>query len=277
MSRINPSRWKNAVNEPKIVFISGASSGIGEAAARYLAARGYRTILGARREDRLRNIADEICQRGGDAKAVYLDVANYDSVKSAIENSISMYGKIDVLVNNAGFGRLRWLDELDPLADIYNLIQVNLVGLIWLAQAVLPGMIAQRSGHIINMASLASFVGMPTYSIYAASKFGVRGFSESLRREVSGWGISVSGLYPGAVDTEFQSIAKVNRKTGMTTPKFLRLQTEDIARAVEGLIRRPRHSVIMPGILRPVLWLNVLFPKFVDRLTYGRFVSRERG
>ncbi len=189
----------------KIVFISGASSGIGEATARHLAQKNYRVILGARRLDRLNTISNEIRQAGGEATAMYLDVANLESIHNAVSDALSEYGKIDILVNNAGFGRLRWLEELDPKEDIYSQIQVNLVGMIWLTQSVLPGMIAQRSGHIINIASLASFIGMPTYSIYAASKFGVRGFSEALRREVRIWGINVTGLYPGAVDYRIQN------------------------------------------------------------------------
>lgn len=264
------------MDKSKIVFISGASSGIGEASARHLASKGYLTILASRRTERLLKLQAEIKQSGGEAYAVQLDVGELGSIQNAVRETLENFGKIDVMVNNAGFGCLRWLEELDPTDDISALIQTNLVGLIWLSQAVLPGMIAQRSGHIINIGSLASFIGTPTYTIYAASKFGVRGFTEALRREVSVWGISVSGLYPGAVDTEFKTIAKIQRKTGLTTPGFLRLQPEDVARVIEKLILHPRRSLVMPGIYHPILWLNSAFPQLVDWITYRRFVRRER-
>ncbi len=118
------------------------------------------------------------------------------------------------LLNNAGFGHLGWLEDLDPVHDIQAQLQVNLVAVIQMAREVLPHMIERRSGHIINMASVAGLVASPTYSVYAASKFGMRGFSEALRREVGVFGIHVSALYPGGVRTEFKEHTGAQRKTG---------------------------------------------------------------
>jgi hypothetical protein len=189
---------------------------------------------------------------------------------------LEQYQQIDLLVNNAGFGRLDWLEGLKPIEDVKAQIQVNLLGLIWTSQAVLPHMIERRSGHIINMASLAGWVAPPTYSIYAATKFGVRGFTEALRREVSPYGIHVSGIYPGAVDTEFGTQARIRRKTGMSTPKRMRLTADEVAQAVLRLAQRPRRAVILPGYMRWVVALNGLFPGLVDWAVRVRFVDRER-
>src|SRR4030067_1013501 len=142
------------------------------------------------------------------------------------------YGQIDVLLNNAGFGRLDWLETLDPVKDIEAQLRINLVAVIQTAREVLPHMIQRRSGHIVNMASMAGHVAMPTYTVYAASKFALRGFTEALRREVGVYGVHVSAIYPGGVKTEFGEHTGAKRKTGRTTPASLRLDAEDVARAV---------------------------------------------
>ena len=131
-------------------------------------------------------------------------------------------------------------------AGIAAQIGVNLTATIQLTGLVLPHMIARRSGVIINMGSLAGWVGTPTYSVYAASKFGVRGFTETLRREVGAFGVKVCGIYPGGVDTEFAEKAHIRRRTGLTTPRWLRLEAEDVARAVWSLALHPRRALILP-------------------------------
>jgi NADP-dependent 3-hydroxy acid dehydrogenase YdfG len=260
----------------KVVLITGASSGIGEACARRLAGDGYQVALVARRVDRLQSLASEISSAGGQALPVELDVSKLDEIQSGVEVVLEHFGSIDVLVNNAGFGRLKWLEDMDPIADIRSQIDVNLTGLIWMTHAVLPHMIAQQRGHIINMASTAAFVATPTYTVYAATKFAVRGFTEALRREVGIWGVHVSGLYPGAVDTEFQQHTAAKRKTGITTPKRLRLSADDVARTVSHLLQRPQKTEVIPGFMRLSVLLNSLFPGWVDYLVEKRFVLPER-
>jgi NADP-dependent 3-hydroxy acid dehydrogenase YdfG len=262
--------------EKKVVLITGASSGIGEACARRLAREGFRVALAARRIDRLVFISDEIEAAGGEAYPVKTDISNLDDIQTGVQKIIQYYGRIDVLVNNAGFGRLKWLEDMDPIADIRSQIDVNLTGLIWMTHAVLPHMIAQQRGHIINMASTAAFVATPTYTVYAATKFAVRGFTEALRREVGIWGVHVSGLYPGAVDTEFQQHTAAKRKTGITTPKRLRLSADDVARTVSHLLQRPQKTEVIPGFMRLSVLLNSLFPGWVDYLVEKRFVLPER-
>ena len=147
------------------------------------------------------------------------------------ETVLDRYGHIDVLVKNAGFGRLSWLEKLHPSEDVQEQVQVNLLGLIWTAQAVLPPMIARRRGHIINIGSMAGHIATLTYSVYAATKFGVRGFTDALRREVGVYGIRVSGIYPGGVESEFRQHAHIRRKTDVSTPRRLRLTCEQVAEA----------------------------------------------
>lgn len=259
-----------------VVLITGASSGIGEASARLFAAAGYRVALAARRRERLEALADEIQAAGGAALAVTVDVAELAAVQHLAQTVLDQWGQVDVLFNNAGKGRMDWLDQLDPQAGIHEQILVNLLGTIQVTRAFLPGMIERRSGHIINMASMGGWVATPTYSVYAASKFGVRGFSEALRREVRVFGIQVSVIYPGGVRTEFKDHAGIRRKTGYTTPKALLLESEQVAQAVLGLVRRPRRTVILPPLMRLSIWMNFFFPGLVDRVLEKKFTIPER-
>jgi short-subunit dehydrogenase len=137
-------------------------------------------------------------------------------------------------------------------------------------------MIERRSGHILNMSSIGGFVATPTYTAYSASKFGVRGFTEALRREVGVYGINVTGIYPGSVKTEFKEHAGIERKTGQTTPEALRLEPEEVAQVMLKVIARPRRTVILPWQMRFSIWMNSLFPGIVDWIIEKRFTSLER-
>lgn len=262
--------------KPPVAIVTGASSGIGKATARAFAAAGYSTVLAARSQDKLKELALEIEAAGGEALVVPTDVGVWDQVENLIAQTIKKYGQIDVLVNNAGLGRLKWLDQLDPQRDIASQVNVNLLGLLWVTRAALPHMIERQSGQIINMGSLSSFVATPSYSIYAATKFGVRGFSDALRREVSIYDIKVSVLYPGGVETEFADHAGIQRKTGFTTPTALRLSPEDVAQAVLKLARRPRRNLVIPRLAYLSFWASYLFPGVVDWLMERFYTGPER-
>jgi len=262
----------------QVVIVTGASSGIGEATARAFGREGARVVLAARRLDRLEVLAGEIqnSSPGAQAAAVAADLSQLADIQNLVAQTLQRFGRIDVLFNNAGFGRLGWLETLDPVKDIEAQLAVNLLGVIQTTRQVLPVMIGQKSGHVINMASMSAFVGTPTYSIYAASKFAVRGFSEALRREVAPWGIRVSVIYPGGVATEFASHAGIQRKTGATTPRWMVLSADDVARTVVGLARHPRPGLIVPWPHRLSAWLNQWFPALVDWATINRFTVPER-
>jgi short-subunit dehydrogenase len=259
-----------------VLLITGASSGIGEATARRFARGGYRVVLSARRMERLTALAEQIAATGGQALPVEADLTQLEDIQALVKATLENYGQIDVLFNNAGFGRLSWLDQLDPINDIQAQIQLNLLGLIQTTRAVLPGMIERRKGHIVNMGSIASLIGTPTYTIYAASKFAVRGFSEALRREVGIYGIPVSVIYPGAVETEFKSHTGMRRVTGMTTPKRVRLTADQVAQVVWQVVQHPRRAVVFPWIFQLGVVLIALMPGVVDKIIEKRFVAIER-
>jgi short-subunit dehydrogenase len=233
-------------------------------------------VLVARRAQRLSALADEIQARGGQALPLAADVTQWEQISDLVEAVLARYGRVDVLFNNAGFGRLKWLDQLDPLEEIAPQVHTNLLGLILTTRAVLPDMLQRKSGHIINMASVAGLIGTPTYSIYAATKFAVRGFTQALRREVGLLGVHVSTIYPGAVDTEFSLNAGIDRKTGLTTPAFLRLTPDEVAQAVLKVIERPRRAVVIPWPLRIAVGFNLVFPGLVDWVIERGFTQRER-
>ena len=187
--------------EQNVIVITGASSGMGEAAARQLAAEGARVVLGARRTDRIEALAAEINSEGGEALAVSTDVTDRAQVKHLVDTAVGTHGRIDVLINNAGimplspFDRLK-VDEWDQMID------VNLKGVLYGIAAALPHMKEQKSGHVINLSSVAGHKVFGGSAVYSATKSGVRALSEGLRQEVKPYNIRTTIISPGAVKTE---------------------------------------------------------------------------
>lgn len=248
----------------KVVLITGASSGFGKDAAYLFAAEGAKVVLVARRLDRLQKLADSIQQAGGEAFAVPADITKQAEVDLMIHTAIELYDQIDILFNNAGFGRLDWLDKLEPPRDIDTQINVNLTGMVHVTRAVLPYMKIRRSGHIINMSSIAGWIAAPYYTIYAATKFGVRGFTNALRRELAPFDIMVSGIYPGPARTEFGRGNRESRR-----PKWLNMffiPAETISHRVVQLAKRPRRTVIIPWWFALIAWGENHFPGIADYL-----------
>lgn len=262
----------------KVVIVTGASSGIGEATARQFGREGAKVVLAARRVERLEALAQEIADMntGAETLVVEADLSRLEDIQKMIKETLARFSRIDVLVNNAGFGRLNWLEKLDPLKDIQAQFDVNVMGVVQTTRQALPVMIEQRSGHIINMCSMAGLVATPTYTIYAACKHAVHGFSEALRREVKPWGIDVSMIYPGGVVTEFASHAGIQRKTKATTPRALLLTADQVGQAVVKLVRRPRSMWIIPWAWTFTVWMNRGFNWLVDHTTINRFTIPER-
>ncbi len=262
--------------EKKVAVITGASSGIGAASARLLAKAGCHVVLVARRFDRLEQLSADITFHGGTAYPVQADIRKVDEIHRLVDDILTHFGHIDILLNNAGFGRLMWLEDLDIEEDIRAMVEVNLLGTIYLTRLFLPGMIARKQGHIINLVSIAGMVGVPTYTIYAATKYGMRGFTEALRREVGFVGIHVSGIYPGAVDTEFMDHVGANRKTRSGTPKWLMLSAEQIAQVVVKVAKRPRRMVLVPWPMVFAVWINTILPGLVDWAVNYMFSRSEK-
>ena len=183
----------------KVVVITGASSGLGEATARHLVQSGARLVLGARRIDRLQTLAKDL-GLGSDA-AVATDVAHADQVTRLIDHAVKMHGRIDVLINNAGLMPHSPL-ERGKVADWERMIDVNLKGVLYGIAAALPHMKARKSGHIINVSSVAGHIVRPGGAVYSATKHAVRVISEGLRQEVKPYNIRTTIISPGAVATE---------------------------------------------------------------------------
>lgn len=260
----------------KVVLITGASSGFGEDAARLFAQEGCRVVLAARRLERLQELAGNIQDRGGEAIAVPVDVTNRSEINVMVKSAIDLYGQIDILFNNAGFGRLSWLETLDPERDIETQIQVNLTGLIQTTRAVLPYMLKRGEGHIINMSSVAGWIAPSTYSIYSATKFGVRGFTDALRREVQPFGIDVSGIYPGPAHTEFgRHTGNHPMKKSVLRKYFRSMTSEYVAQRVVDLAKHPRRAVIVPWYYHIALFADRVMPWLVDWIVI-RSVTRKK-
>jgi NADP-dependent 3-hydroxy acid dehydrogenase YdfG len=259
----------------KVVLITGASSGFGQDAACLFARQGCKVVLAARRLDRLQDLAERVRSQGGEALAVPVDVTQRQEIKVMVQTTLDVYGRIDILFNNAGFGRLDWLEALDPERDIETQIAVNLTGLMLVTRAVLPHMLERRAGHIIHMSSVAGYISAPLYSVYSATKFGVRAFTDALRREVAPFGIKVSGIYPGPAATEFgQHTGNHAIKRSFKTPAWMSLSSKAVARRVVWLAAHPRRAVVVPWWFRPVFWADALFPALVDWVIQMAFVRR---
>ena len=260
----------------KVVLITGASSGFGADAARQFALEGCIVVLASRRMERLTALAEQIRAEGRQAFAVGLDVSEQSQIDETIQTVLDKFGRIDILFNDAGYGRLDWLETLAPAADIDTQINVNLRGLIQVTRAVLPSMLARRAGSIINMSSVAGLIAAPMYSIYAASKYGVRGFTDALRRELSPFGIQVSGIYPGPAATEFgQHPGRDNGiKKTLKVPGWIYMTSAYVARRTVGLAKRPRRSLVIPWWFRPLIIIDLLFPGLVDWFLKVAFVQQ---
>ncbi len=255
-----PNSLKN-----KVVLITGASSGFGKNAARLFAREGCKVVLAARRLDRLQKLADAIQDQGGEALAVPVDVAESAEVEVMVQTVLDLYGQVDILFNNAGFGRLDWLENLSMDRDIETQIAVNLTGLIHMTRAVLPQMIERGQGQIINMSSVAGWTAAPLFSVYAATKFGVRGFTDALHREVRHLGIHVSGIYPGPAATEFsQHTGESSIKSSLKSPEWMSMTSEFVAEQVVKVAKRPRRVLILPWWMTLVVWLDKHFPCISD-------------
>jgi short-subunit dehydrogenase len=261
-----------------IALITGASSGIGEAAARSLANRKAHVILTARRADRLNALAEEIRATGKEAQALVIpgDLTVPGEVERIAREALAWKGRVDILVNNAGVGRMRFLESLDPQTDILPVLTLDLTTPILLARALLPSMIERRAGCIINVSSTSGLMASPTSSIYCAAKFGLRGFNDALRREVCGLGIDVCLVCPGPVRTEFG--LRSGRIAGATEPSSMRiaLPASAVGECIANLIRRPKRQVVIPWYFTPAVWLIDLFPDLADWLMEQAYTLRLR-
>jgi NADP-dependent 3-hydroxy acid dehydrogenase YdfG len=238
--------------EAKVVVITGASSGLGEAAARHLSALGASLVLGARRFDRLRSLADELTTRDGKALAVETDVTRADQVKALVDAAVRTYGRIDVMINNAGLMPQSLLERL-KIDEWDRMIDVNIKGVLYGIAAALPPMKTQKSGHFINVSSVAGHKVRPGGTVYSATKHAVRVISEGLRQEVKPYNIRTTVISPGAVDTELPDTI-TDPDVAMAMRKFydeMAIPADSFARAVVFAMSQPEDVDVNEILFRP--------------------------
>ncbi|WP_449417719.1 SDR family oxidoreductase [Phormidium nigroviride] len=234
----------------KVVIITGASSGLGEATAQRLGANGAKLMLAARREDRLKELVDAIAQSGGTATYRVTDVTDCAQVEALAKETLSTYGRIDVLINNAGLMPLSPLDQV-KVEEWDRTIDVNIKGVLYGIAAVLPIMRQQKSGHIINVSSVAGHKVFSGSAVYCATKYAVRAISEGLRLESNGE-IRSTNISPGAVATELTTtITDLETAAKMKALYAIAIDADAIARAIAYAIEQPSDVDINEIIIRP--------------------------
>lgn len=233
----------------KVILITGASSGIGAGIARELAKTDAVLLLGARREDRLAALAEELRFNGAEVEVKALDVTDRQSVEAFAAFALEKWGRIDVIVNNAG------IMPLSPMASLKvdewdQMVDVNIKGVLYGIAAVLPSMLAREAGHIINIASIGALAVSPTAAVYCATKFAVRAISDGLRQENSQ--LRVTCIHPGVVESELAgTITDPTAAEAMKSYRAIALQPDAIGRAVRYAIEQPDEVDVNEIVVRP--------------------------
>lgn len=238
--------------EGKVVVITGASSGLGEATAKILSAQGAIVVLGARRQDRIQTLAKELTSSGGTALAVTTDVADRQQVKHLVDAAVEAYGRVDVMINNAGLMPQALLERLQ-IDEWERMIDVNLKGVLYGIAAALPIMQQQKSGHFINVSSVAGHKVGPGFAVYSATKFAVRALTEGLRQEVKPYNIRATVISPGAVATELPN-SVTDPEAADRIRKFYAasaIPADSFARTVAFAISQPDEVDINEIVFRP--------------------------
>ena len=244
--------------EGTVALVTGASSGIGHAAAVELAREGASVALVGRREDRLAALAAEITRAGGQALVVPADITDAQAAGKAVERTVESLGRLDTLINNAGLMLLGPVPGAD-LDDWRRMIDINLMGLMYTSHAATPHLVKaaadapRRVADIVNIGSLAGRSAFAMSAVYCATKFGVGAFSEALRQELASSHVRVSVVEPGSVDTELRThnTAPVQQQLETHFGDIERLQSQDVADAVGYIVTRPRHVAVAELLIRP--------------------------
>ncbi|MFQ4141264.1 SDR family NAD(P)-dependent oxidoreductase [Chlorogloeopsis sp. ULAP02] len=239
--------------EGKVAIVTGASAGIGEATALALAAEGAKVVLAARRGDRLDALAQRIASSGGSALPIMTDVTDETQVKNLVQKTNAEFERIDILVNNAGVAFVGAIDGANT-SDWRRMIDINVLGLLYATHAVLPILKAQGTGHIVNISSVAGRTAREGIGVYNATKWGVNGFSEALRKEVCKHNIRVTIIEPGLVNTEINDhitdpIAK--QRSEERRRSIAPLESEDVAAAIIYAVTQPQRVNINEILIRP--------------------------
>jgi 3-oxoacyl-[acyl-carrier protein] reductase len=250
--------------------VTGASSGIGRLIALRLAREGARVGLVARRADALDALAGAIRADGGDALVLPCDVAERAQVESAADRALAHFGPVDLLVNNAGYGRhQRFLDwDVD---DIERITRVNYLGSVYWTKRLLPAMVARRQGWIVFLASVAGRIGVPDESAYAASKFAMVGLAEALTSEVEDAGVHVLTVCPGAVRTDFVDAASLPRMPEVSRRTMV--EPEPLVDAIFAALAAGKHELTYPRFIAASYVVRAIAPRFMRRNVKRRTIG----
>jgi NADP-dependent 3-hydroxy acid dehydrogenase YdfG len=240
-----------------VALVTGASSGIGQAAALQLAANGASVAIVARRRDRLNTLADQITQAGGKALVLAADITDRDQAKGIVEETVRKLGRLDILVNAAGV-MLNGPSISSAIEDWERMVALNISGLMYVTKAALPHLLEaattspRKVADLINISSIAGRLANAQVAIYNTTKFGVTAFSESLRQEFTASNVRVSVIEPGAVDTElFDHQPSARERYATMFAGVEKLHAEDIAEAIEYIVTRPRRVAVNEMVIRP--------------------------
>ncbi len=245
----------------KVAIITGASEGIGLAIARLLHRKGAKVVLAARRENRLNEAAREL----PGSLAVPADVTKESDVRRLVDQAIEKFGRVDILINNAGLLIYKPMNDTS-MDEIRSVMELNFFAQVVCARTVMPHFLTQGSGTIINLASVSGRVGFPNLGYYAASKFALTGFSETLRQEVASKGIHVGLVNPGTVYTPLTK--DILEKAKARGKKVRYIQAEDVAESVLEAIEKRKDEVFVPFATHVLYGLHFFFPKFVEWLAW---------
>jgi len=249
-----------------VVAITGASAGIGRECALAFAARGARIAIGARRLDRLEELAEQVRAGGGEAMAMAVDVGEEGQVEAFVRATVGRYGRLDVMVNNAGYGTRGRVSTM-PVDAHEQLMRVNYLGTVRGCRAAVPVMVAQGRGVIINVSSIVGHRALPTGGAYAATKAAQISLTEALRVELRGTGVHACSVHPVGTDTEFGEVQA--RESGEAEPRPLGPQqpARVVAEAIVRCAEKPRPEVYPYWPSRGIVWLNAFAPGLVDWLS----------
>jgi len=250
--------------QKRVVIITGASAGIGRETALLFAKEGCRLALAARRKERLDALAEEVKQVGGEALSIQADVSDQVQVEQLVRQTAERFGRLDVLINNAGFGLFAKIEDT-TVDDLQAILATNFTGTFYAIKAVLPLMQRQKAGHIINVSSVAGKRAFPLSGAYCASKFAMNGLSESLRTELRGSGIDVSLVLPVGTATDFFTVAK-NKSDRPSLPLGIVQSAQRVARAIVKCAKSPKPEVYVYPPSRILVLLNAISPTLVDWL-----------
>ena len=239
-----------------MAVVTGASSGIGEATVRSLAAEGAAVVAGARRKERLHGLVEEVTRDGGKAIAVECDLTDEQQAHALVDRAIGEFGRVDILVNNAGVMLLSKVEK--GLSDEWRqMFDVNVLGLLYATDAAVEAMKRQGSGHIVNVSSVAGRKTRPTGGVYSGTKFAVNAISEAMRQELLEDGIRITIVEPGAVATELTDhITDEEVRKGLKQRNIEPLRSEDVANAIAYAVSQPQRVSVNEILIRPTQQMN---------------------